>query len=78
MYGVNSQGALSQGTPAEVEADVRQCIRTLAPGGGYVLGPDNSIVIPEANYRAYLEAGERTAVIHFNSDERSKAVFQVA
>ena len=59
MYGVNSQGALSQGTPAEVEADVRQCIRTLAPGGGYVLGPDNSIVIPEANYRAYLEAGER-------------------
>jgi uroporphyrinogen decarboxylase len=59
MYGVNSQGALSQGTPAEVEADVRSCIRVLAPGGGYVLGPDNSIAIPEANYRAYLDAGER-------------------
>jgi uroporphyrinogen decarboxylase len=59
MYGVNSQGALSQGTPEEVEADIRQCLRVLAPGGGYVLGPDNSIAIPEANYRAYLAAGER-------------------
>jgi uroporphyrinogen decarboxylase len=59
MYGVDSQGALSQGKPEEVEADVRECIRVLAPGGGYVLGPDNSIAIPEANYRAYLAAGER-------------------
>jgi uroporphyrinogen decarboxylase len=59
MYGVNSQGALSQGAPDEVDADVRECIRVLAPGGGYILGPDNSIAIPEANYRAYLAAGER-------------------
>jgi uroporphyrinogen decarboxylase len=59
MYGVNSQGALSQGTPDAVDADVRECIRVLAPGGGYILGPDNSIAIPEANYRAYLAAGER-------------------
>ena len=59
MYGVNSQGALSQGTPEEVEADVHECIRVLAPGGGYVLGPDNAVAIPEANYRAYLAAGER-------------------
>jgi len=59
MCGVNSQGALSLGTPEEVEADVRECLRVLAPGGGYILGPDNSIAIPEANYRAYLDAGER-------------------
>jgi uroporphyrinogen decarboxylase len=59
MYGVNSQGALSQGTPEEVDADVRQCIRLLAPGGGYILGPDNSVTIPQANYQAYLAAGER-------------------
>jgi uroporphyrinogen decarboxylase len=59
MYGVNSQGALSRGTPDEVDADVRECIQVLAPGGGYVLRPDNSIAIPEANYRAYLSAGER-------------------
>jgi uroporphyrinogen decarboxylase len=58
MYGVNSQGALTQGTPEEVEADVRECIRILAPGGGYVLGPDNSVPMSEANYRAYLWAGE--------------------
>jgi len=59
MYGVNSQGALSQGTPDEVDADVRTCIQVLAPSGGYILGPDNAIAIPEANYRAYLAAGER-------------------
>jgi uroporphyrinogen decarboxylase len=59
MYGVNSQGALSQGTPEEVEADVRACLAVLAPGGGYILGPDNSVAIPEANYRAYLDSGER-------------------
>ena len=57
--GLSTQGALTQGTPAEVAADVRERIRLLAPGGGYILGPDNSIAIPEANYRAYLAAGER-------------------
>ena len=57
--GLSTQGALTQGTPAEVAADVRERIRVLAPGGGYILGPDNSIAIPEANYRAYLAAGQR-------------------
>jgi uroporphyrinogen decarboxylase len=59
MYGVNSQGALSQGTPSEVDANVRECMRVLAQGGGYILGPDNAVTIPEANYQAYLAAGER-------------------
>ncbi len=57
--GLSTQGALTQGTPDEVEADVRERIRLLAPGGGYILGPDNAIAIPEANYQAYLAAGER-------------------
>ena len=57
--GVNSQGALTLGTPADVDAEVRERIRLLAPGGGYIMGPDNNVDLPEANYRAYLEAGER-------------------
>jgi len=34
---------LSLGTPEQVEAEVRQRIRDLAPGGGYILGSGNSI-----------------------------------
>ncbi len=59
MGGVDTQHALSQGSPEEVVADVKRCIRCLGPGGGYILGPDNLIPIPERNYRAYLAAGEQ-------------------
>jgi len=49
---------LTRGTPAEVEAEVRQRIRDIAPGGGYCLGSSNSVTeyVPIANYRAMLEA----------------------
>jgi uroporphyrinogen decarboxylase len=50
--------ALTLGTPQEVEAEVRQRIRELAPGGGYCVGSSNSIAsyVPLANYRAMIEA----------------------
>lgn len=49
---------LTRGTPAEVEAEVRERIRTLAPGGGYVLGSSNSVpeYVPLENYNAMREA----------------------
>ena len=59
MGGTDSQYVLSRGTPAEVEAEVKQRIRILGIGGGYILGPDHFIPIPEPNYRAFLSAGER-------------------
>lgn len=34
---------LAQGTPAQVAAAVKACIRDLAPGGGYILASGNSI-----------------------------------
>jgi len=34
---------LSHGTPEQVDAEVKQRIRDLAPGGGYMLGSGNSI-----------------------------------
>lgn len=34
---------LSRGTEAEVEAEVKEKIKTLAPGGGYILATSNSI-----------------------------------
>jgi uroporphyrinogen decarboxylase len=54
-------GALTRGTPAEVEAEVRARLRELAPGGGYCVGSSNSIAtyVPLENYRALLEATRR-------------------
>jgi len=51
-------GALARGTPQAVEAEVRQRIREVAPGGGYCVGSSNSIAsyVPLANYRAMIEA----------------------
>ena len=43
----------------KITAEVQARIRLLAPGGGYILAPDTLIPVPPANYRAYLDAGER-------------------
>jgi len=52
---------LTRGSPAEVEAEVRERIRSLAPGGGYCLGSSNSVTeyVPLRNYRAMIEAARR-------------------
>jgi uroporphyrinogen decarboxylase len=49
---------LTRGTPAEVDAEVRERIRALAPGGGYVLGSSNSVpeYVPLENFNAMREA----------------------
>jgi uroporphyrinogen decarboxylase len=43
---------LTRGTPAEVEAEVKERLRTVAPGGGYALGTSNSVpeYVPLENY----------------------------
>lgn len=49
---------LTRGTPERIEADVREHIRRLAPGGGYIISSSNSIsyYVPLENYRAFLAA----------------------
>lgn len=49
---------LTLGSAQEVEAEVRERIRDLAPGGGYCLGSSNSIpeYVPLPNYNAMREA----------------------
>ena len=59
MGGIDTQHLLTEGTPVEIITEVRERITMLAPGGGYILAPDTLIPVPEDNYRAYLEAGER-------------------
>jgi uroporphyrinogen decarboxylase len=53
-----SVDTLSAGTPREVWAEVRDCIATAGPGGGYMISSSNSIpsyARPE-NVRAMAEA----------------------
>jgi uroporphyrinogen decarboxylase len=58
---VDCTGALCDGTPEQVEQEVRQCILDGGPGGGLILSSSNTIhrgVNPE-NYRAMLSALRR-------------------
>ena len=49
---------LTRGTPQEVEGEVRQRLREVAPGGGYCVGSSNSVTdfVPLQNYNAMREA----------------------
>jgi len=49
---------LTLGTPAGVEAEVRERIRTLAPGGGYAVGSSNTVAyyVKLENFGALIQA----------------------
>ena len=49
---------LTRGTSKEIEEDVKEHIRRLAPGGGYVMSSSNTIAyyIPVENYRTFLRS----------------------
>ncbi|MFH0797589.1 MAG: uroporphyrinogen decarboxylase family protein [Candidatus Omnitrophota bacterium] len=49
---------LTRGTPEEVEEEVRQRIKDIAPGGGYCVGSSNTVTnyVPLENYQAMIEA----------------------
>jgi len=49
---------LTRGTPHEVRQAVRDLIKRLGPGGGYLMSSANSVTnyVPLANYKAMLEA----------------------
>ncbi len=55
---IDCTGALCDGTPQDVQEEVRQCIGAGAPGGGFILSSSNTIhkgVKPQ-NFRAMLDA----------------------
>ncbi len=56
--GIDTQHVLPHGSVAEVEAEVRRCIRDLAPGGGYVVAAVHNIQpdVPPQNIIAMAEA----------------------
>lgn len=56
--GVNTQQTLPTGTPAEVEEEVKERIKHLAPGGGFIFGAVHNIQddVPPENIMAMLKA----------------------
>lgn len=63
--GVSTQRVLPYGTPEEVRADVERTIDIMAPGGGYVLGPSQSMQddVPLENVLAFLDVAKAHAQI---------------
>jgi uroporphyrinogen decarboxylase len=55
---INLDSTLTLGTPEDVKAEVHERIRTIAPGGGYMVASSNSITdyVPLENMKAMLEA----------------------
>ncbi len=59
--GVDQPGVLVQGTPHDVEEEVRRCLDIFAPGGGYILGASQVLTedVPLKNAVAFFEAAVR-------------------
>jgi uroporphyrinogen decarboxylase len=55
---LNLDSTLTLGTPDDVRAEVYERIRTIGPGGGYMVASSNSITdyVPLANMRALIDA----------------------
>lgn len=57
--GIDTQHVLMLGTPEEVEAEVKRVLSILAPGGGYIIGPDQGMPFPPENIEALWRSAER-------------------
>jgi len=54
--GVNGHLTVEQGTPAQVEAEVAEAMRVLAPGGGFILSPVDNVREDSPTARANVSA----------------------
>jgi uroporphyrinogen decarboxylase len=59
--GIDAQKILPQGTPEEVEREVRRVVQDLSPGGGFLFAPSHDIqtFTPPENVVALYETGVR-------------------
>ena len=55
--GVSTQKTLPYGTPADVRAEVRDRIRVLGKGGGYIVAPSHELQgdVPLENMLAFID-----------------------
>jgi uroporphyrinogen decarboxylase len=61
---VDNKITMTSGTPAQIEAEVRECLASAKAGGGYILSTDHSIHdgMPYENVMAYLAAARKYGV----------------
>ncbi|MDH5791493.1 MAG: hypothetical protein OEZ44_04850 [Candidatus Bathyarchaeota archaeon] len=61
VAGVDQRRTMLQGTPQQVEDEVRSAIEAAAEGGGFIVGPGCTLAqgTPFANYNAVARAAER-------------------
>lgn len=59
LGGIDTQQVLMRGTPQEVEDEVRRVLSILAPGGGFIIAPDQGMPFPPENIAAMWEAAEK-------------------
>jgi uroporphyrinogen decarboxylase len=59
--GINSQTTLPHGSPEEVRAEVRERVRVLGKGGGYICSSDHAILpdVPFANVLAMIDEARK-------------------
>jgi uroporphyrinogen decarboxylase len=55
--GINTQYTLTNGTPEEVRQEVRTMVKVLGKGGGYICGPDHTVLpnVPMENIEALID-----------------------
>ena len=59
LGGIDTQQVLMRGTPEEVEREVRRVLGILAPGGGFIIAPDQGMPFPPENIAALWAAAEK-------------------
>jgi len=57
--GIDTQHILTLGTPKMVQEEVKRVLSVLAPGGGYIIAPDQSFPVPEENMKALWAAARK-------------------
>jgi uroporphyrinogen decarboxylase len=67
--GCDTRAVLPRGTPDEVRAEVRERVRTLSPGGGFVFQQVHNIMadVPPENVVAMFDAVREQATRYANS-----------
>ena len=54
--GFDSTDTMSFGTPQDVIADVKKCLKAAMPGGGYIAGTSHRIInVPIENVKAMVD-----------------------
>lgn len=63
--GVSTQKTLPYGTPEDVRAEIRERIKVLGKGGGYILGPSHELQgdIPLENMLAFIDEAQHQRVL---------------